>query len=143
MRRQKLEPTHRLLEPQRQGGGGRTVTIVAASTMTKTTSGQGAKTTANAAAPPRGRGQRRHAIVMERAFVGLIFGTRSAPAASTLLPSRAPTTTTGSGRATTRRRAGGGQRISSIGAVGRQWRLAVARASGGGRDEQLKREGGV
>jgi hypothetical protein len=29
---------------------------------------------------------------MERAFVGLIFGTRSAPAASTPLPSRAPTT---------------------------------------------------
>jgi hypothetical protein len=42
-----------------------------------------------------------------------------------------------------RSRAGGGQRSSRTGAVGRQWRLAVVRASGGGRNEQLKREGGV
>ncbi len=50
MRRQQLEPTHRSLEPPHRGRGG-TVTIVATSTTTKTTSGRGATTTADTTSP--------------------------------------------------------------------------------------------
>ena len=72
------------------------------------------------------------------------FSTRTATAATLIVPLRAPMRTIGadSGRATTRRRAGGGRRSARIGAVGRQRWLAVARAGGGQRDERLKTAGG-